>query len=88
MEIILQCADELEDLASALAFVCGSVSRLCLEFGLLAALLLQASKWWTQLLAYAPAFAAVAGASVAVWLLGLFATLLLDRGRTSARACA
>jgi hypothetical protein len=88
VEIVLQWVDEAEDLFFAAVFLWSSTRRLCLEFGLLAALILEASKWWTQLVVYTPVLAAVAGASVAVWLLGLLTTRLLHGGRASPEATA
>jgi hypothetical protein len=63
--------DELEDLIFTIAALWEQVRGAVLQVGLLAALALQSSGWWSGAAAHASLLASIAFSSVVVWAFGM-----------------
>lgn len=82
MEIVLLWIDDLDDLIHAAAFILIRMRRICLQVGLVAALILQVVTSYVVAAGLAAYLAGAAAACVAAWSLALVADrLVAERGR-------
>jgi hypothetical protein len=70
MEVVLLWLDDLDDVLFSAALVWERLRRIVLQIGLAAAFALAGSESWAVATQWWPAFAGLAAASVAAWLLG------------------
>jgi len=70
MEVVLLWLDDLEDVVFAATFLSERICRICLQYGFLAAVMLQVSLWWSASPSGSLALAAIALSGVGGWLVG------------------
>jgi len=70
MEVVLLWLDDLDDILFSVALVWERLRRIVLQIGLAASLALAGAELSAIAVQWAPAFSAVAAASVGAWLLG------------------
>lgn len=71
MEVVLLWLDDIDDLLFSAALAWERLRRACLQAGLLAAVSFAVCELLAKALSWAPLFAAVAMASVGLWLVSL-----------------
>jgi hypothetical protein len=86
VEIILQWLDDLDDLVSSGVSLCESVRGGLLQVGLLAALALHTSQWWSVAAEHTYLLAGVALLSVVVWAIAVLGLTRTDFRRERIQA--